>query len=59
VSKVVGFTGNITYDTGKPDGTPQKLLDVTRINKLCWKAKTSLDDGIAQTYQWYLDHIAK
>lgn len=54
VKKVVGFEGVIEYDTSKPDGTPRKLVDVSKINALGWFAKTSLQDGIASTYQWYL-----
>jgi len=54
IKEVVGFNGQITFDTSKPDGTPRKLLDVSRINKLGWKAKTSLKDGIKLTYEWYL-----
>ena len=49
------FKGKIVYDSSKPDGTPRKLLDVTRINKLGWKAKTDLKTGIQKTYQWYLE----
>lgn len=46
VKKVVGFKGNITFDTTKPDGTPRKLLDVSKLEKLGWKYKTELEDGI-------------
>ncbi len=58
VAKVVGFAGGITNDLGKPDGMPRKLMDSSRINDLGWSAQTSLEDGIAQTYAWYLDHVA-
>lgn len=58
VSNVVGFEGSVVYDTEKPDGTPRKLLDVTRLRKLGWQAQTSLRDGIEQTYRWYLDKMA-
>ena len=58
VAHVVGFKGKLLYDTSKPDGTPQKLLDVSRINALGWKAKTSLQEGIEKTYQWYLENVA-
>ena len=51
VAKVVGFEGALVFDTTKPDGTPRKLLDVSRLNGLGWRAKISLDDGIAQAYQ--------
>lgn len=54
ICKVVGFDGELTNDTSKPDGTPRKLLDVSRINALGWRAKTSLEDGLRQTYDWFL-----
>jgi GDP-L-fucose synthase len=57
ISDVVGFNGEIIYDKTKPDGTPRKLLDVTRINALGWKAKTNLRHGIAKTYDWYLKNV--
>jgi GDP-L-fucose synthase len=53
IQEIVGFTGKIQWDTSKPDGTPRKLLNVDKINKLGWKAKISLEDGIRQTYQWW------
>lgn len=53
VKEIVGFKGQIVFDTDKPDGTPQKLLDISRMNKLGWKAKISLRAGIADTYGWY------
>jgi GDP-L-fucose synthase len=54
VRDIVGFTGDIVWDASKPDGTPRKLLDVSRLNGLGWKAKIPLRDGIQQTYDWYL-----
>jgi GDP-L-fucose synthase len=54
ISGIVGFKGEIEYDTSKPDGTPRKLMDVTRINKLGWKYKTDLKEGIEKTYKWFL-----
>ncbi len=54
VREVVGFEGEIEWDRTKPDGTPRKLLDVSKINKLGWKAKTDLEDGIRLTYKDYL-----
>ncbi len=53
IAEVVGFTGQFTFDTSKPDGTPQKLLDVSRLTELGWSAKTNLKQGLAQTYQWF------
>ena len=54
VSRIVGFEGRIEYDSSKPDGTPRKLLDVSRLHALGWQAETALEDGIAATYRWYL-----
>lgn len=56
VSEVVGFNGRILNDTSKPDGTPRKLMDVSRVQALGWKARTPLRDGIAETYDWFLRH---
>ena len=53
VSAVVGFKGNIIWDTAKPDGTPQKLLDVSRLTKLGWQPRITLKDGIRAVYEWY------
>ena len=58
IKEVVGFTGTINWDTSKPDGTPRKLLDVSRIEALGWKAKISLEDGIRNTYEWFLKNSA-
>jgi GDP-L-fucose synthase len=54
VCDVVGFTGTLEFDKTKPDGTPRKLLDVTRLTKLGWEAKISLREGIKSTYEWFL-----
>ncbi len=54
VKKIVGFDGEIENDTTKPDGTPRKLMDVSRINDLGWKHKISLEEGLRKTYDWYL-----
>ncbi len=54
VRGVVGFEGGLAYDTSKPDGTPRKLLDVSRLESLGWRAKTPLRNGIEQTYEWFL-----
>ncbi len=58
LKKIVGYTGELKFDTSKPDGPPRKLLDVSKINALGWKAKTSLEDGVATVYQWYLQNKA-
>jgi GDP-L-fucose synthase len=56
IAEVVGFTGTIVHDTSKPDGTPQKTLDVSRLHALGWKASTGLRDGLASTYAWFREH---
>ena len=57
ISDIVGFNGGIEYDSTKPDGTPRKLMDVSRINELGWKHKTGLKDGIEKTYNWFLKKV--
>ena len=59
VAKVTGFSGGYTYDTSKPDGTPRKLMDSSRLARLGWQASTSLEEGYRQTYAWFLQHVAK
>ena len=59
IAEIVGFRGGFTHDLGKPDGAPQKLLDVGRINALGWIAPTSLRDGLQRTYEWYREHVAE
>ena len=59
VAEVVGFKGALVFDPTKPDGTPRKLIDVTRINDHGWKAATTLKDGITKTYEWYRTHVAQ
>ncbi|MCU7745548.1 GDP-L-fucose synthase [Priestia megaterium] len=56
VKAVVGYEGDIQFDTSKPDGTPRKLVDVTKLNGLGWKAETALEDGLQKAYQWFLDN---
>ena len=57
IQKITGHQGKIIWDDSKPDGTPRKLLDVSKMNQLGWKAEIELEDGIRQTYQWFKDHI--
>jgi len=57
VGQVVGYTGNIVYDASKPDGTPRKLLDVSKLTATGWSARIGLAEGIAGTYAWYLDQM--
>jgi len=56
IARVVGYRGKIVFDTTKPDGTPRKLLDSSRIVALGWRPAISLEDGIANTYRWYLEN---
>ena len=56
VKETVGIKGELKFDTSKPDGTPRKLLDVTKLNEAGWKAKIWLVDGVKNTYQWFLDN---
>jgi len=58
VASVIGYQGEIEWDSAKPDGMPRKLLDTTRINELGWKPQISLRDGLASTYEWYLANVA-
>jgi GDP-L-fucose synthase len=55
---ITGYTGEIRWDTTQPDGNPRRLLDVSRLDKLGWKAQTDFRTGVAQTYQWFLDNRA-
>lgn len=57
IQAVVGYSGDLVFDTSKPDGTPRKLLDVSRLKESGWQAKTSLKEGIEKTYAWYLENI--
>ena len=55
VQKIVWFTWKVVWDTNKPNGTPRKLQDVTKLNDLWWKYKTELEEGIKLSYDWYLE----
>lgn len=59
VRGIVGFDGEISWDTSRPDGTPRKLLDVSRIRALGWEPRIPLKEGIADTYRWYLQTLAQ
>ncbi len=57
VAQVVGFTGELVFDTSKPDGTPRKLLDVSQLKKMGWEPKVPLKEGIEKTYRWFLSEF--
>lgn len=57
IAEIVGFEGQILWDSSKPDGTPRKLLDTTKINSLGWEPSISLRDGIESTYRWYIESL--
>lgn len=59
VKNIVGFGGEIEYDRTKPDGTPRKLLDVSRLSDLGWKYSTTLEEGLRKTYKWFLENYSK
>ena len=58
ILRITGCSSRLVFDTAKPDGTARKLLDVTRLTALGWKARIPLEEGIASTYRWYLEHQA-
>jgi len=58
VARVLGFRGDLVFDTTKPDGTPRKLLDVSRLHRLGWNHSTGLEEGIASTWQAVRDRFA-
>ena len=58
IKDIVGYDGDIVWDTSKPDGTPQKLLDISKIKSFGWKPRTSLTDGIEKVYRWYVRNNA-
>lgn len=57
IQQITGHTGDIIWNSSKPDGTPRKLMDVTKINEAGWKSKIELEAGIKTTYEWFLNHI--
>jgi GDP-L-fucose synthase len=55
---IVGYKGELIFNTSMPDGTPRKLLDISKLHSLGWKYRTDLNDGIRQTYKWFLENRA-
>jgi GDP-L-fucose synthase len=58
IARVVGFTGQIATDRSKPDGTPRKLLDTSKLRSLGWQPKIGLEEGLTSTYRWFAHQIA-
>jgi len=58
VKECVGYKGQIVWDSSKPDGTPRKLLDISKIKSLGWSPKIRLTDGIKRTYKWYKENVS-
>lgn len=56
MAEVVGYEGELRFDASKPDGTPRKLLDVSKLHSLGWRHRISLKEGLADTYAWFLRH---
>ena len=57
IQKVVGFEGELAFDSSKPDGTPRKLMNVDKLTALGWRAQITLEDGVQSTYEWFLDNV--
>jgi GDP-L-fucose synthase len=59
VAKVVGIDAELVFDTSKPDGTPRKLLDISRLRQLGWQPRITLEDAVRDTYQWFLRNLGE
>ncbi len=59
IARVVGYRGRLVFDASKPDGTPRKLMDVTRLKSLGWQARIPLEDGLRQAHEWFIEHRAE
>ena len=59
IQKVIGHEGDILWDSSKPDGTPRKLMDVSKMKEVGWQSSTELNEGIAKTYAWFLENIER
>ncbi|MCY1359432.1 GDP-L-fucose synthase [compost metagenome] len=57
IAKVTGFNGRLSFDASKPDGTPRKLMDVSRLKALGWQASIGLEDGLRDAYGWYVENV--
>jgi GDP-L-fucose synthase len=56
IAKVIGYSGGFVYDRSKPDGTPRKLVDVTKLTAIGWRPRIALEDGIREVYRWYQEN---
>ena len=59
IAKVAGWGGTFTFDRSKPDGMPRKVMDISRLSALGWKATTDFEEGMKEAYRWYVDHVAE
>lgn len=59
IQKITGHQGKIVWDSNKPDGTPRKLMDISKMHALGWKHKVKLEEGIQKTYRWFLEHVSE
>jgi GDP-L-fucose synthase len=59
IAKVVGWNGTFTFDRSKPDGMPRKVMDISRLSALGWRATTGFEEGMREAYRWYVDHVAE
>ena len=59
IKKVVGFKGDIVFDSSKPDGAPRKLIDISRLTKMGWNYSVNFEEGLKQTYDWYIKNNAQ
>jgi GDP-L-fucose synthase len=58
IKGIVGYGGELVFNDDYPDGMPRKLLDVSRLNKMGWKSKIKLDEGLQSAYDWYVNNVA-
>jgi GDP-L-fucose synthase len=56
IARITGYSGRLVWDTSKPDGTPRKLMDVSRLAALGWRSRIGLEDGLRDAYRWFIEH---
>jgi GDP-L-fucose synthase len=59
IARIAGYEGSFVFDSSKPDGTPRKVMDVSRMSALGWRARTPLEEGFRHAYRWYVENVAK